>query len=178
MDATVERAPPRTRAPGERMLRRRRILARLRQGWGYDEIARAEKVTIERVRKIVARILKSQVIDDDCDHAQVQLARLETALMAAGEAIADGDLKAIGPYLRVLDRVDRYRGAASARKIAGGEMRKKLLDKLNRMAEAQMDARREEAEAQRLAAPLAETEIDEPWDQPAGPRDFFPETVE
>jgi hypothetical protein len=36
-----------------RVLRRGRILARLREGWAYDEIASQERLTAERVRQIV-----------------------------------------------------------------------------------------------------------------------------
>ena len=34
--------------------RRRRIFARLREGWAYDEIAREERVSAERIRQIVS----------------------------------------------------------------------------------------------------------------------------
>ncbi len=161
MDGIAETTSARTRAPGKRALRRRRVLARLREGWPYEEIARAEKVTVDRVRSIVAEILKRRVIDDDSDHARVQLARLEAALQSAGEAVAGGDVKAIGPYLRVLDRLDRYRGAAAARRFEGEELRGKLLDKLNRMAEAQDEERREKERARRLAEALADSSIGE-----------------
>ncbi len=135
MDARVETAGAPKRQPGGRLLRRRRILARMREGWAYEEIAREESVTVDRIRKIVAAFLSKRVIDDDSDHARVQLARLEAALQAAGEAVAGGDIKAIVPYLRVLDRLDRYRVAA-ARREEDGVYRKKLLDKLNQAAAA------------------------------------------
>ena len=148
------------RQPGGRALRRRRILLRMREGWGYEEIARAEKVTVERIRKIVADMLKRREIDDESDHARLQLARLESALQSAGEAVAAGDIKAIGPFLRVLDRVDHYRGVAALRQYEGAYHREKLLAKLNRMAEALEEEKQEKAQAARLAAGLA--------DEPAG----------
>ena len=79
-----------------------------------------------------------------------------SALQSAGEAVAAGDIKAIGPYLRVLDRVDHYRGAAAAALYQGGYHRQKLLDKLNRMAEALKEEKEEKEEAARLAAPGAD----------------------
>ena len=136
MDARVGTAGAPKRRPGGRLLRRRRILARMREGWAYEEIARAESVTVDRIRKIVAAFLSKRVIDDESDHARVQLARLEAALQAAGEAVAGGDIKAIVPYLRVLDRLDRYRVAAAARREEDGVYRKKLLDKLDQAAAA------------------------------------------
>ncbi len=161
MDMRFEAAPAPKRRPGMRALRQRRVLARMREGWPYEEIARAEKVTVDRVRKIVAKILKKRVIDDDSDHARVQLARLEAALQSAGEAVADGDIRAIGRYLRELDRVDRYRGVAAVRRFEGDHARQKLLAKLNRMAEAQDEERVEKERARRLAESLADSSIGE-----------------
>ncbi len=92
MDTMAERASARRRAPGKRALGRRRILARLREGCPYEEIARAEKVTVERVRKIVAEILNQRVIDDDSDQARVQLARLASGLVPDAGAKTKGDL--------------------------------------------------------------------------------------
>jgi len=58
-----------TPTPGRRLnvlgkaARRKRIFARLREGWAYDEIAREERVSAERVRQIVAEVLGKRVID-------------------------------------------------------------------------------------------------------------------
>jgi hypothetical protein len=39
------------------------------------------------------------------------------------------------PYLKALDRLDRYQVVASANQVYDDEARKKLMDKINRMAE-------------------------------------------
>ena len=58
-----------TPTPGRRLnvlgkaARRKRIFARLREGWAYDEIAGAERVSAERVRQIVAEVLGKRVLD-------------------------------------------------------------------------------------------------------------------
>jgi hypothetical protein len=156
METMSNAAPAPRRQPGGRALRRRRILLRMREGWAYEEIARAEKVTVVRIRKIVAEMLKKREIDDPSDHARLQLARLESALQSAGEAVAAGDIKAIGPFLRVLDRVDHYRGVAAMRQFEGSYHRERLLAKLNRMAEAIEEEKEEKAEAARRAAGLAD----------------------
>ena len=39
--------------------RRKRIFARLREGWAYDEIAREERVSAERIRQIVSEVSAS-----------------------------------------------------------------------------------------------------------------------
>jgi hypothetical protein len=46
-----------------------------------------------------------------------------------------GDLSAIMPYLKALDRLDRYQVVASANQVYDDEARKKLIDKINRLAE-------------------------------------------
>jgi hypothetical protein len=52
----------------------------------------------------------------------------------AAEGIAAGDISAIMPYLKALDRLDRYQTVAGAHQVYDDEARKKLLDKINRMA--------------------------------------------
>jgi hypothetical protein len=117
-----------------RVLRRGRIFARLREGWAYDEIASQERLTAERVRQIVRQALGRRIIDDGAEHAKLQLARLQPAMRLAGEAIADGDVKAIAPLMKVLDRLDRYQKVANAVQVYDDEARRKLMDKINRVA--------------------------------------------
>jgi DNA-binding NarL/FixJ family response regulator len=59
-----------------REARTKRIFAWLREGWAYDEIAREEGVSPQRVRQIVSKVLDKRVIDRSEDHARLQLARL------------------------------------------------------------------------------------------------------
>ena len=89
-----------------RVLRRGRIFARLREGWDYDEIASQERLTAERVRQIVRKALARRIIDEGAEHAKLQLARLQPAMRLAGEAIAEGDVTAIAPLMKVLDRLE------------------------------------------------------------------------
>ena len=117
------------------MLRRKRIFARLREGMAYDEIAALEGVTTERIRQIVAEVLQKRAVDSGADHAKLQLDRLAPALQIAAEAVAAGDVSAIAPYLKVIDRLDRYRAVAGAHQVYDDEARKKLMDKINRLAE-------------------------------------------
>jgi transcriptional regulator with XRE-family HTH domain len=117
-----------------RLLRRQRIFARLREGLSYEEIAGEEGVTATRIRQIVSEVLQKRAIDSGADHAKLQLDRLAPAMQLAAEAIAAGDVSAIAPYLKVLDRLDRYQSVAVANVKYDDEARKKLLDKLNRIA--------------------------------------------
>jgi len=113
--------------------RRQRIFARLREGWAYDEIARDERVTPERIRQIVAEVLSKRVIDRGTDHARLQLERLMPALRVTSEAIARGELKAVAPLIKVIDRLDRHQETVVAKYEYGPEERQRLLDKINRV---------------------------------------------
>jgi transcriptional regulator with XRE-family HTH domain len=132
-----QRAPTRRRRLGAHgmMFRRRRIFARLREGWTYEEIANGEGVTITRIRQIVSKELEQRAVDSGAEHAKLQLERLASVMQLAAEAVAAGDVSAITPYLKVIDRLDRYQAVASANQVYDDEARKKLLDKINRLAE-------------------------------------------
>jgi uncharacterized protein YerC len=116
------------------ILRRWRIFARLREGLSYEEIATEEGVSGSRIRQIVTEVLQKRAIDSGADHAKLQLDRLAPVMQVAAEAVAAGDVSAIAPYLKVLDRLDRYQTAAGAHQVYDDEARKKLLDKINRVA--------------------------------------------
>jgi predicted transcriptional regulator len=131
-----DRAPVRRRRLGAHgmMFRRRRIFAQLREGYTYDEIAAEEGVSPSRIRRIVSQELQQRAVDSGAEHAKLQLDRLMPAVQLAAAAIAAGDISAITPYLKALDRLDRYQVVASANQVYDDEARKKLMDKINRMA--------------------------------------------
>ena len=132
-----EKAPARRRRLGAHgmIFRRRRVFARLREGFTYDEIASEEGVSSARIRQIVSEELQKRAVDSGADHAKLQLDRLAPAVQLGAEAIAAGDISAINPYLKALDRLDRYQSVASANQVYDDEARKRLLDKINRVAE-------------------------------------------
>ncbi len=130
-----EMAPERRLGTLGKMARRKRIFARLREGASYEEIAGEERVTRERIRQIVSEVLQKRSVDSGADHAKLQLDRLAPVMQLAAEAVAAGDVTAITPYLKVLDRLDRYQTVAGANQVYDDEARKKLLDKINRMAD-------------------------------------------
>jgi hypothetical protein len=131
-----ERAPGRRRRLGAQgmIFRRRRVFARLREGFTYDEIAGEEGVSSARIRQIVSEELQKRAVDSGADHAKLQLDRLAPAVQLGAEAIAAGDLAAITPYLKALDRLDRYQSVAAVNQGYDDDARKKLLDKINRIA--------------------------------------------
>src|ERR1700722_18134849 len=118
-----QRAPVRRRRLGAHgmMFRRRRIFARLREGFTYEEIANEERVTITRIRQIVSKELEQRAVDSGAEHAKLQLERLASVMQLAAEAVAAGDVSAITPYLKVLDRLDRYQTGAPAKHVYDDE---------------------------------------------------------
>ena len=95
-----------------RAARAKRILGRLREGWTYDEVAREEAVAGPRVRRIVAQHLKDREAVEGVTHAHIQIDRLGSAMRVAAEKMAEGDIRAIGPFIRAIDRLDRYQDLA------------------------------------------------------------------
>jgi hypothetical protein len=157
MDQGSTPQPKRRTTAFIRTERRRRIFDRLSQGWAYDDIAREEKLTLRRVRQIVAEDLNSRGADDDSRHTLAQLARLGPALKAAGEAVAQGDVRAIAPLIKVLDRLDRYQKSAEAARPRARSSRSdpvvisELMRRLRRGFEEELrqdQAARQAAEAQ------------------------------
>jgi hypothetical protein len=120
-------------------LRRERIFSQLQLGASYADVAREEGLSEQRIRKIVADALKRQEVDDLPDHALLQLFRLEGAQALAAKTIAAGDLKAITPYLQILDRLDRYRKAGTRKESYDAAARERLFAKMNRIV-AQLEA--------------------------------------
>ena len=147
------RARPRLNAY-TKALRRERISSRLRLGWSYAAIAGEEGLSEQRVRQIVADSLKRQGVDSDRDHALLQLVRLEGAHALAAKSVAAGDLKAIAPYLNVLDRLDRYQKPGATKHVYDAAARERLFAKLNRVL-ARLEAAEARKSARRTAAPTS-----------------------
>jgi hypothetical protein len=155
MDAETGTEPARPRLnPYTKALRRERIFSRLRLGWPNAEIAREERISEQRVRKIVGDALRRRTVDTVSDHALLQLFRLEGAHALAAESIDAGDLEAIGPYLKVLELLDRYQKAGATKQVYDDAARERLFAKINRVA-ARLEAERARKAAKPAAAPLA-----------------------
>ena len=142
-----------------------RIFKRLREGWAYDEIAKEEHVSAERVRQIVAQVLERRVVDRGEDRSQLQIERLRPALRLAGEAVARGDLRAIGPLIRLVDRLDRHESKIAKPFAYTDDHRQRLLDKLNWAAANLADDETD---------PLLASGAGEPPGEEAEGEDFFP----
>ncbi len=120
-----------------RAARTRRMLDRLREGWGYSDVARAEGLSERRVRQIVAgHVRRSEPVDAEA-HAALQIERLSFAIRVAGEKLATGDIRAIAPFIKAIDRLDAYqtrapKAAPRRSQAADALVVKALVDRLRR----------------------------------------------
>jgi poly(A) polymerase Pap1 len=73
--------------------------------------------------------------------------RLAPALRLAAREVAEGDRRAIGELIRVLDRLDKYQAVGGAYAAEDEGARERLLTKLNTMAQRMIAKRTREGEA-------------------------------
>jgi hypothetical protein len=151
--------------------RTKRIFTRLREGWAYDEIAKEERLSAERIRQIVSQVLENRVLDSGDDLAHMQIERLRPALRIVGRAVAQGDLKAVGPLIKLVDRIDKHQRVLVKPFAYTEDYRKKLLDKLNWAAE---NLAADEEDPALLSGPgeIARAEASDP--KAGGPENSFP----
>ena len=57
------------------------------------------------------------------------------AMRIVGQAIGRGELKAVAPLIKVIDRLDKHQETVVAKYTYGPEERQRLLDKINRLAD-------------------------------------------
>jgi transposase len=118
------------RTAHHREQRRIRIMALVRSGYSYDEIARREQLSRERIRQIVMQSLDTGPSPSKLDHARVQIARLEPALQLAASAIEKGKLGGVTALLRVLERLDAYGATTAAIQEDYKDIHERLMRKL------------------------------------------------
>ncbi len=153
-----------------RTARTKRIFARLREGWAYDDIAKEERLSAERVRQIVGQVLENRVLDRGDDHAHMQIERLRPGLRLVGKEVAQGNLKAIGPLIKLIDRLDKHQRVLVKPFAYTEDHRKKLLDKLNWVAE---NLAADEEDPVPKSEPGETVGEEAPSSEAAGPQDFF-----
>jgi hypothetical protein len=135
----------------DREIRRLRIFALRQVGRSYDEIARQENLTSERIRQIVVDTLERRLLDPVRDHARLQIARLDPALRLAAEKVATGDLRGVDRLIKLLDRLDKYQGFAASAVDHGENEKERLFTKILN-AISNRNAAREDEETQQKAA--------------------------
>ncbi len=153
--------------------RTRRMLDCLREGWGYRDVASMEGLSERRVRQIVgAHVRRSEPVDEDI-HAALQIERLEFAVKMAGDALAKGDVRAIAPYIKAIDRLDAYqtrarKAAPQPSQEADALVVEMLVDRIQLGIEAEMAAAKSPGPAA-APDPGMEAEAAPPLAGPDGP---------
>ncbi len=119
----LDPAPPSQRA-AVRAQRRERRAARIARretffdlvasGYSCRQIAEAAKVSAATVRREIDRAIAERRLDAPERYVHVQVARLTKALRLADAAIERGELKAVGPLVRLVGALDRYHGLGKA----------------------------------------------------------------
>jgi hypothetical protein len=158
-DTMDENKPPKRQMTRlTRSARDKRIVERLREGFGYDEIAREERLTGRRVRQIVKQAMEGREALESAIHAHMQIDRLGQAMRVAGDALAQGDIRAVAPFIKALEKLDRYQSLAREaaprqRRVTANDslVMKTFIDRIRRQV---LDECRREA-AETTSAPAA-----------------------
>jgi hypothetical protein len=111
----TQTSPP-TRSNRSRASRAQRALASIIAGTGVDEISTTERLTRKRTESILHQELRNRGVAPDC-FAWLQIARLEQMFLKLLDRLQDGGLRAIDRALRIVDRLDRYHGFTSAKRV-------------------------------------------------------------
>ncbi|HKN29906.1 MAG TPA: hypothetical protein VJY34_19310, partial [Roseiarcus sp.] len=94
----------------ERIARRENFFDLVASGYSCRQIAEAAKVSAATVRREIDRAIAERRLDAPERYVHVQVARLAKALRLADASIERGDLKAVGPLVRLVAALDRYHG--------------------------------------------------------------------
>jgi hypothetical protein len=97
---------------------RREARAQMRQvvfegmasGFSIEEIAEMRKVSPRTIRREVDRTLSERRLNAPERYVHFQVARLNKALRVADAGLDRGELRAIGPMMKVVKELDRYHG--------------------------------------------------------------------
>jgi hypothetical protein len=99
------------RARREALIERREAFFDLLvSGFSVEQIASRTKRSPSAVRRAVGQALARRRLDAPEDYARIQIARLTKALRCADVSLEEGDLKAIGPFVKVVRELNRYHG--------------------------------------------------------------------
>jgi len=131
---TQQALVPVRRTARQREERRIRIMGMVRSGFSYEEIARDECLSRERIRQIVAQSLDVEDGATRVDYVRLQMARLEPALRLAARGVENGKFSAINAPLRVLDMLDRYGAVAEPAHPYREGAHERLIAKINATA--------------------------------------------
>ena len=97
----------------EMAMRDARLIRALAVGQSIEELAAREGISLRLARERVSAIL-SRTADSPAEFAQLQIRRLNEAMIVAHASLRVGDRKAIDTYIKLTREYDRYAGFAPA----------------------------------------------------------------
>lgn len=95
----------------EMALRDQRLITALAAGQTIEELAARVDIPLRTVRARVSAIL-SRSPDSPAEFAQLQIRRLNEAMIVAYSAMSNGNLKAVDRVVKITREYDRYAGLA------------------------------------------------------------------
>ena len=111
-EAPAPAVPPARRVATRRAIaeRKLRIVERLTSGLSLAHIAHVERLTIQRVRQVIAEMLEKREVDPPSGYVQLQIARVGEAMVVAHTIMLQGDLQALDRLIKLNGELDRYHG--------------------------------------------------------------------
>jgi len=94
----------------KRIERREAFLDLVASGYSHRQIATAMKVSLATVRREVDEALAERPLQAPERYASLQVERLTRALCHADHKLAQGDIRAFAPYVKIVAALDRYHG--------------------------------------------------------------------
>jgi hypothetical protein len=112
MEGKGEVEPKRKRSTQREMaMRDARLIRALATGQSIEELAAREGISLRRARERVSAIL-SRTADPPAEFAQLQIRRLNEAMIVAYASLKVGDPRSIDTVIKLTREFDRYAGLA------------------------------------------------------------------
>jgi hypothetical protein len=87
-----------------------RLIEKLAAGVTIEEIAASEGISCKWARERKAVILAERIIDRPHEFIQLQIRRLNEAMLVAYSSMTTGNVKAVDQVIKVVRELDRYHG--------------------------------------------------------------------
>jgi hypothetical protein len=140
---SLPKSPDKRATRAQMEVRRLRVFDRLQSGWTHEAIAAFEGLSRERLRQIIAEVMKARE-EDRIDQRLLAEARLEPALRLAGKAIIEGKREGVDRLCKLVS-LGLKLNVQAKRPVYDENARAKLMAKLNMGYQRMLDARETEA---------------------------------
>ena len=105
-----------------RVRRREALFDMAASGYSIETIAAQFALTPKTVRRDMARVVEARRPDAAEHFIHLQIARLHKALRTSEAALDRGDLRGVGPLVRIVAQLDRYHRSEPAAPVRGQQL--------------------------------------------------------